>query len=74
MGGQDKSNLCLSVDRIEIKGDEIRIRGSKAALTAAMVQTKKPGTGKVPRFVQEWWARQDSNLRPDRYERPALTS
>ncbi len=22
----------------------------------------------------EWWARQDSNLQPDRYERPALTS
>src|SRR3569833_624941 len=21
-----------------------------------------------------WWARQDSNLRPDRYERPALTA
>src|SRR3954447_15768040 len=21
----------------------------------------------------EWWARQDSNLQPDRYERPALT-
>ena len=21
-----------------------------------------------------WWARQDSNLRPDRYERPALTN
>ena len=20
-----------------------------------------------------WWARQDSNLQPDRYERPALT-
>ena len=23
---------------------------------------------------RKWWARQDSNLRPDRYERPALTS
>jgi len=22
----------------------------------------------------EWWAWQDSNLQPDRYERPALTS
>ena len=21
----------------------------------------------------KWWARQDSNLQPDRYERPALT-
>lgn len=23
--------------------------------------------------VMRWWARQDSNLQPDRYERPALT-
>ena len=25
------------------------------------------------RNKSEWWARQDSNLQPDRYERPALT-
>ena len=31
---------------------------------------KKPA---VPRIGKEWWARQDSNLQPDRYERPALT-
>ena len=23
---------------------------------------------------RNWWAREDSNLQPDRYERPALTS
>ena len=23
--------------------------------------------------IAGWWARQDSNLQPDRYERPALT-
>jgi len=23
--------------------------------------------------MMHWWARQDSNLQPDRYERPALT-
>jgi site-specific DNA recombinase len=28
----------------------------------------------VHSFDRSWWARQDSNLRPDRYERPALTS
>jgi hypothetical protein len=29
----------------------------------------------VPRVAEgeAWWARQDSNLQPDRYERPALT-
>ncbi len=26
----------------------------------------------IGRF-EGWWARQDSNLQPDRYERPALT-
>ena len=25
------------------------------------------------RSEERWWARQDSNLQPDRYERPALT-
>ena len=29
---------------------------------------QSPGTGGSPR----WWARQDSNLQPSRYERPAL--
>jgi hypothetical protein len=29
---------------------------------------------RIPRGVAEvWWAGQDSNLQPDRYERPALT-
>jgi hypothetical protein len=30
--------------------------------------------GKVPSSDWEWWARQDSNLQHDRYERPVLTS
>jgi hypothetical protein len=25
------------------------------------------------KWLVHWWARQDSNLQPDRYERPALT-
>src|SRR5262245_43230305 len=28
---------------------------------------------KINMNAAEWWARQDSNLQPDRYERPALT-
>src|SRR4051794_4349353 len=32
------------------------------------------GVAAFTRFASEgWWARQDSNLQPDRYERPALT-
>lgn len=33
------------------------------------------GAAAFTRFASEgWWARQDSNLQPDRYERSALTS
>ena len=28
----------------------------------------------APNTATGWWAREDSNLQPDRYERPALTS
>ena len=43
---------------------------------------KAPGTAGFGGFhgldlglpEKEWWAREDSNLQPDRYERPALTS
>ncbi len=35
--------------------------------------TSKPETAKHLSET-DWWARQDSNLRPDRYERPALTN
>ena len=32
------------------------------------------GAAAFTHFASEgWWARQDSNLQPDRYERPALT-
>jgi hypothetical protein len=31
----------------------------------------RPGNSK--NYCNHWWARQDSNLQPDRYERPALT-
>src|SRR5262249_2872084 len=33
-----------------------------------------PGTKRrTPRRTETWWAREDSNLQPDRYERSALT-
>ncbi len=40
-------------------------------------QEKPPRTYIFPQFQwvgEKWWARQDSNLQPDRYERPALTN
>src|SRR3954463_184921 len=47
---------------------------AKACATSEIALDDDPAwidrrTGSEPR----WWARQDSNLQPDRYERPALT-
>lgn len=61
------------VERIEVADDTITVRGSKAALASGLLPPAEEGAGEVPRFVPEWWARQDSNLQPDRYERSALT-
>ena len=69
-----KQYLRLFVDRIEVDDEEIRISGSKRALAEGIAKITKPGNQLVPSFGTGWWARQDSNLQPDRYERPALTS
>ena len=68
-----KKYVGLFVDRVEVRDGEVRISGSKEALAAAM-QAKASGSGQVPSYVGEWWARQDSNLQPDGYEPSALTS
>ena len=34
---------------------------------------RRSGTQFGKCLILQWWARQDSNLQPDRYERPALT-
>ena len=43
----------------------------QAALLPDTVRRLTTGPG---RTRSEWWARQDSNPRPSRYERPALTA
>ena len=62
------------IDRIEARDREIRIYGPKHALAAGVAYGLDRAIEEVPVSVREWWARQDSNLQPDRYERPALTS
>jgi hypothetical protein len=63
------------IERIEVGDATITVRGSKAALASALFpQANSDGGGGVPGYVPEWWARLDSNQRPDRYERPALTN
>ena len=44
-------------------------RGNEARQTWAM----RESPGNLLKRRSAWWAREDSNLQPDRYERPALT-
>src|SRR4051794_28836625 len=49
--------------------------GAEAARTSR-IGTSPPTPPRHDRALRRcvrWWARQDSNLQPDRYERPALT-
>ena len=55
-------------------GDASRLQGDRMTrhsnpITGGFAQA----TGKRGLQGTAWWARQDSNLQPDRYERPALT-
>ena len=64
------------VDQFEANlSDGKVIRCSKFALRAAAVPRQKndPAKNRVS-LGFGWWAWQGSNLRPDRYERPALTN
>src|SRR5437762_1202156 len=45
-----------------------KVSNFDARATSGNITTSNCGWPK-----QRWWARQDSNLQPDRYERPALT-
>ena len=61
------------VSRVEVGDREIKISGPHASLADGVLDSGSGAAG-VPSFVQGWWARQDSNLRPNRYERSALTN
>lgn len=57
------------MDRLEVSDEEIRIRGSFGTLARGLVNRPEAGTTGVPSFGREWWAQQNSNLRPHCYER-----
>ena len=69
-----KAYIRQFVSEVAVSDSEIRISGPKSALAAAIGSKQISTDNGVPSFDREWWARQDSNLQPDRYERPALTS
>jgi site-specific DNA recombinase len=65
--GLGKEYLKLLVDEIRVDGNMVCVRGSHAALAAA-ITGKKLGThsherGRVPSFGLDWLPEQDSNLR-----------
>ncbi len=59
------------VSNIVVDRHKAVISGPPAAIAAV---TAPDRLGEVRTFGREWWARQDSNLRPNRYERSALTN
>ena len=69
-----KQILRQFIEAIETQEYKTLIRGSKKSQATAIVESTKPGTGRVPGFVSNWWARRDSNPRQLRYERSVLTS
>jgi site-specific DNA recombinase len=69
-----KAYIRQFVAHVEVSDQEIRISGPKTALLDGLAHQASDQKGQVLSFDREWWARQDSNLRPDRYERPALTN
>ncbi len=69
-----RAYLRLMLDKVVVGKAAIRISGPKAVLAHQLTADKPLPPSLVPSFVKDWWARQDSNLRPDRYERPALTN
>jgi hypothetical protein len=72
--GFRKAYIRRFVERVEVDDNEIRIRGSHAALVQRIAGRPEEAAGGVPSSVQGWWARQDSNLRQHRYERRVLTN
>ena len=57
-----KNSVQMLVGEVLIHNDEAIIRGSHAALAAALHQMKMGTSVQVPTFIYDWRARQESNL------------
>ena len=69
-----KRYLNLLVDEIVVSENTATMKGSYAALTLAVTQTKKGLSNEVPSFNSSWRARDDSNVRPLPSEGSTLSS
>ncbi len=71
-----KRYLQSLIAQVAVGRDKIDIMAAKSTITESLnrdFSDKTPPSGGVRTFERNWWARQDSNLRPDRYERPKPT-
>src|SRR5262249_55314631 len=76
--------LRYSARLVQKEGDNawktIDRRSARARLTPGAIIGNNVGSASTPASARQttywkcWWAREDSNLQPDRYERSALTS
>ena len=70
-----KRYLQLLVHKIVVSENSVTITGSKAKLASAIHSYKKKGTSEeVPRFMRDWRARHDSNVRLPPSEGGTLSS
>src|SRR5207244_12630393 len=60
--GLSKAYLRLLVDEIKLDGNELIVRGSHRRVADAIGFMQKRKLGEVPSFVNDWRARQESNL------------
>src|SRR6185312_7603235 len=61
-------------DIVDIIGIALAVAGRTAARRAGAAEQTEFHAHATSRREAGWWARQGSNLQPDRYERPALTN
>ena len=69
-----KRYLQSLVAQVAVGRDKIDIMAAKSTVAESLnrdFSDKTPPSGGVRTFERNWWARQDSNLRPNRYERRA---
>ena len=62
------------MDEIKLDGNELVVRGSHRRLADAIGFMEKRKLGEVPSFVNDWRARDDSNVRPLPSEGSTLSS
>lgn len=65
--------ISAVVEKVVVHDDKIVIYGPESSLAEAANDIDICVASPVRGSDREWWARQDSNPQPSRYERPALT-